>query len=240
MAQPSSDEETEDARLTAAARAVFEEGLELADRGDWEAAADRFRRASEIRDSAPIRFNLAQSIARLGRLIEAVEMLRALEEDEAVEPEVRRSATELRRELEERIGRVTVRVPGLEEEQRIMLDDLELPEAALGVAIPIDPGSHTLRLMEGPELMDQTAFEVDDGQSRVVGVGAGLLGPDPEVVEEGGTVFETWWFWTLTGVVVAGGAVTAYLLLRDDEPGTIEEPSGAVEPIVTTPVVARF
>lgn len=35
--------------------------------------------------------------------------------------------------------------------------------------------------------------------------------------DDGGSVFGTWWFWTVVGLVVAGGAVSAYLLTQPDE-----------------------
>ena len=40
--------------------------------GEWERAVQRFRVALEHRESAPVRYNLAISLARMGRLVEAI------------------------------------------------------------------------------------------------------------------------------------------------------------------------
>ncbi len=43
-------------------------------------------------------------------------------------------------------------------------------------------------------------------------------GPGPAVEEDDESIASQWWFWTIIGAVVAGGAVTAGVLLA--EPGT--------------------
>lgn len=48
--------------------------------------------------------------------------------------------------------------------------------------------------------------------------------------EEDGGVLSQWWFWTGALVLVAGGATTAYLLTRPDEPALPEPNTGVVVP----------
>ncbi len=45
---------------------------------------------------------------------------------------------------------------------------------------------------------------------------------------EGGSVLESWWFWTLIGVVVAGGT-TAYVLLGPPSEGPVEGSLGTIQ-----------
>ncbi len=47
------------------------------------------------------------------------------------------------------------------------------------------------------------------------------FGTTGETDDEGESVFEQWWFWTGAGVVVAGGAVLAIVLLTGEEEGGI-------------------
>src|SRR5690349_21617960 len=60
---------------TALARALFEEGVALADKGDWSAAADRFGRAYELKPTAGIAFNWSSALTKTGKLVQASELL---------------------------------------------------------------------------------------------------------------------------------------------------------------------
>ena len=73
-----------DSEITAAARALFQDGMAAVERGDYPTAADRLRRSVALRDSPVVRTNLALALIELGRLVEASEHLRAA--IDAVEP----------------------------------------------------------------------------------------------------------------------------------------------------------
>jgi hypothetical protein len=199
-----------DAQRTAIARALFEEGLALADRGEWAEAGDRFRRADAVRSSPPIRFNLAHSLSRIGRVLEAVEMLHAIENDAQAAADVRASARDLRSRLERRLGRLVVELTGAPEGAQLFLDETALPAEAAGVAFPVDPGPHRVRLMSGESEIDAGDVEVGEGaEARVtLGTGADDAG--------GGTVFEELWFWAAVGLVVASAAVAAAIMVGAD------------------------
>jgi hypothetical protein len=53
----------------------------------------------------------------------------------------------------------------------------------------------------------------------------GSVGPGPgrpvgaSSRRDDGSVFKTWWFWTIVATVVGGGTVTAVVLTRDSDPG---------------------
>ena len=69
----------------ASARELFEQGVALAERGDWVAAEDRFRRALSLRNSSVIAYNLASALCEQGKLVEASELLhRVLADDKIV------------------------------------------------------------------------------------------------------------------------------------------------------------
>lgn len=74
---------------TAAARAMFERGLEMADRGDDESAERAFRASLALRWSVSASFNLAELLVRGGSLAEALELLDRVADEPTAPPELR-------------------------------------------------------------------------------------------------------------------------------------------------------
>jgi hypothetical protein len=131
------------------ARALFDDGRELAEQGQWAEAAARFRRAHDLRPSLSIRYNLAVALEQLGRLVEAVELLRTIGvEAEASDP-ARDPASQLLREIEHDVAWLTLRVLGDDIGVRASLDGGALGSASLGVPIALDPGAHEILATRG-------------------------------------------------------------------------------------------
>lgn len=147
---------------TAAARALFHQGLDLADQEVWDEAADRFERALALRWAAPIAYNLADALSRVGRLVEATEHLRAILRREDASAEVRAAAEELLGALEPRLGALTVRAEGAAGAE-LRLDERPLAPAMLGVPIPVDPGTHVVRALRDGETVERATVEVAEG-----------------------------------------------------------------------------
>lgn len=211
-----------DAQRTAIARALFEEGLELADREQWAAAADRFHRANEVRSSGPIRYNLAGSLARLGRVVEAIELLHSVEDDAEAEEAVVNAARRTRRRLERRLARLSIEVPEEHEGATVLLDELELPREATGVAFPVDPGQHVVMLRRDGTEIDRAEVELASGQEGEV-----RFAP-PAVAATGGRILSQAWFWGAVSMVVVGAAVATLIVINADD----DSPSGAGVPLV--------
>ena len=114
---------------------------------------------------------------------------------------------------------VDVDVEGAE----VLVDDEIVGTAPLGEPLVLDPGPHvvigrhpdhgTVRLEV--TLASDTREAVSLVLTSPVGPGPGP-GPTPPVEEEW-TIASQWWFWTIIGAVVAGGAVTAGVLLAPRE-----------------------
>ncbi|MCA9615224.1 MAG: tetratricopeptide repeat protein, partial [Myxococcales bacterium] len=96
-----------DESATAAARALFAEGVSAAEAGDHATAVDRFERALALRWAPPIAYNLAEALAQVGRYVEAVEQLHSVERAEAP-ADMQANARLRREELEPRLGRLRV------------------------------------------------------------------------------------------------------------------------------------
>ncbi len=126
---------------TAAARALFAEGVDAATAEDWSTAEDRFARALALRWAPPIAYNLAQAQIRRGRYVAATENLRAVLRSEDTEPDLLEAAAPLLAEAESQLGRLVVHVRGDREGLTVRVGAEEVPEAMWDVAIPVDPGA---------------------------------------------------------------------------------------------------
>jgi len=126
------------------ARQLFEEGLAQVEIGNWVQAEETFRRVLALRSSPVVAYNLASALARLGRLIESAELLRAIARDPQVDAETREPAERLLAEIEPQIGSLTVRVVGSTQGLILRLGDRTLGAGERVQAISVDPGTHTV------------------------------------------------------------------------------------------------
>ncbi len=166
-APPLSAQAADPAR-SASARALFEEGVKRADAAEWAEAADRFQRALTLRDSPVIRYNLAAALSELGRLVEASELLRQVVRDPAIDAALRADAQSKLASVSARIGKLTVELDPPDAEVTVVLDEHPLATAMVGVAIPTDPGEHSLRALRGEEEVDARQVTLADGAAQTV------------------------------------------------------------------------
>jgi len=169
-------EEVSDAD-TERARALFAEALELADAGDWERAVHRFRRALELRDAPAIRFNLASSLVRLGRLRQALGELDQIDASAESTPELRAQADALRSEIAPRLAQLRVDVSDPNGDTHVTVDGE--PWEALGRFAPSNPGVLEVRLWRGDDELDHEEVDVPDGGRATVA----LVAPTPIPVD---------------------------------------------------------
>jgi hypothetical protein len=156
----------QDADAQARARTLFTEGLAFADYGDWQRAAHRFRAALEAHPTDNIRFNLAQSLVHLGRLVEAIEELERLDEPN-VESELRQAAGHLHAQVAPRLGRLIVEVRGDAGGSQVMIDNRPLER--LNEPVAADPGVRIARLVRGISTLDLEEVDIPSGrETRVV------------------------------------------------------------------------
>lgn len=207
---------------TARARTLFQEGLELADRGQWERAVPRFRSALELRDAAPVRYNLAASLARIGRLLEAIEELDRILADATVDEAVRQTARELRQELHPRLGALVVSVRGDAEDTQVTVDGR--PWEPVGRTAPADPGVRVVRLLRGMQELDVEEIDVPEGGVTRVNLEAHapIFGSQTgyESSEGSGASDEALVWGIVLGTVLAltGGAIAVGVFVSEQRP----------------------
>jgi hypothetical protein len=233
---------------TAAARALFDEGLALLDAERWEEAADRFQRALALRPSHQITYNLTTALVELGHLVRASELLRQVSRDPTATPEVRQAAEARRAQLLPRIASLTI-VPGEDLDRAdFFLDERPLEPVLIGVAIPVDPGSHVVTGRHTGRVVVRRELVILEGENAELnlapaatpretsgGADAGEPtpdgGPDQREPPRRRGVARQWWFWTIIGAVVVGGAVAAGVVVGTREPSWPEGVQGPGETI---------
>jgi hypothetical protein len=215
----------------AMARDFFERGVAFAQAREWDEAREAFSRSYALAPRASTLINLAGAERQSGRLVAALESYRQfLREAPAGESALRDEAQAAVNELGPRLARVEIEVRNLLSTDVVKLDGHELRAASLGAAIPIDPGAHRIEVVREGVVLRERAFELAEGASDRVSIevpppledapalDSRPAGPeDPIEEDDGGTVFESPWFWIVAGVVVAGAAVGGWFLFRPVE-----------------------
>lgn len=170
-------------RDTAAARALFREGVACTDRRDWECAVDRFGRAHRVRPSPVLAYNLGHAMIELGRLVEGVEILQQLLRDDAASATVRADAQRAVDAAAPRIARLTVHATGPTRGVRFSIDGHALASSLLGAAAPVDPGERLVEARRGDELVASSRVQIAEGSAETIEIQ--LPEPPPgEVIAE--------------------------------------------------------
>jgi len=218
------------------ARASFTEGVEAADRGDWVRAVEAFQRSYGLRPSTTTAFNLASALVQAERLGEAVTLLEDLLDNDDADQAVVQEARQLRDSLEPRISRLTITLTGSMENVMVFLDDVGLPLERVGVLFVVEPGPHSVVVRREEEVVASLDFTVAQGERTEITLDVpeqappieedlpeDEIGDDDEPTRRGGRwLVRQWWFWTVIGAVVVGGAATGIALGVDTEPDIVE------------------
>ncbi len=146
----------------ALARSLFHQGLECLDAEDFQCAAERFARSQELRPSPVVAYNLASALARIGQVVRAAELLRWVRRSDANE-QVKTAAATLLQQVTPRVASWTLQTTGSPEGATFYLDDRALPEQAVGVRAPVDPGEHRVDARRNGETVATVEFSVTEG-----------------------------------------------------------------------------
>lgn len=133
-----------DPRDAVAAEALFRQGRDALARGDWSAACPKFAESQRLDPAVGTLMNVADCDEHEGHLAraweewqEAIDQLRHSGDDRVTIALARREA------LDARVPRLTLRLAeGASAE--VTRDGVTLGRASLGVALPVDPGAHTI------------------------------------------------------------------------------------------------
>jgi hypothetical protein len=248
-ASPSADEQ---AQLDHA-RKLFEEGLAHVEAGDWVAAEQAFRSVLALRSSPVVAYNLASALARLGRLIESAEMLRAIVRDNTVDAATRDPAQHLLNEIEPQIGSITVRVLGSTDNLVLRLDERTLGAGELIQAISVDPGVHLVLAERAGKALASQEVKVGGAAPLIAEVTLDLREkPKAEVVPDlrvsklpseeprqtqhtdESSVWSSPWLWSSAAavVLVTVGVIAVVALSSGGDPELADPVTGTTDPPV--------
>jgi hypothetical protein len=233
------------------ARKLFEEGLAHVEVGNWVQAEQAFRRVLAVRSSPVVAYNLASALARLGRLIESAELLRAIVRDNEVEPTTRDPAQHLLSEIEPQICSLTVRVLGSTEGLSLQLDSRTLGTGELFQAISVDPGVHVVVAARGGKTLASEEVNLGGAAPLKAEVALDLrekpkpVVPDLRVSQlpseqpagappkKSSSILGSPWLWTGAGaVVLVAVGVIAVAALSGGDPELADPVSGTTDPPV--------
>lgn len=180
----------EDAEIRTAARDLATQGAQAFDAGDYAQASDFFRRAHELVPAPSIALLRARSLAKLGQLLEAIDIYEQTARFKLPEdaPEAYLQAVETARgEMEEvrhRLPRLKVMLIGVSasEPAQVSMDDKPTPEALLGVERPTNPGPHRIEARVGGQLRATRELSMVEGQSYQIELDLRPVQPPPKPV----------------------------------------------------------
>jgi hypothetical protein len=176
----------------ALARQRFQKGLELFGAGDFSGALVEFRASNALYASPNSRLYVARCLSRLGRLADAFgEYERTIGEGEeraAIDPRYAEAAAAAKKEIEAvrpKIARVRVQFTSpLPPSARVEIAGKTLPNEAIGLLVPVMPGTIGVRVTATGYRESQTSVEVAAGATHTVQIALEPLpeGPRPVVV----------------------------------------------------------
>lgn len=154
---------------TECGRLHFQAGTVAFERADYPAAAAAFQAALEQRPHPVIRFNLALSLARLGKPSAALEQLVLVQQDAEADKDLRERAERERKSAQQALARVSFRLSD-PSRQRVELDGS--PVVLVGRAeLAIDPGPHHVRVISGNSVVLDQDLDLSPGERVELRVG---------------------------------------------------------------------
>lgn len=163
-----------DDTLVKEARARFKEGVELYDKGQYEAARSKFVEAYALRRHPAILLNLGLSSLKSGHPAEAARYLTQFQrEATSATPQEHSDADKAISEARTKDGRLDVSAPTGTE---ISVDDNVIGNAPLSDSVDVDPGQHTVKAKASDGTVDSRTVNTSVGQRLPVKFGPGNSG----------------------------------------------------------------
>lgn len=133
---------------SAAARALFAEGRSLMEAERFEEACPKLEESLRLDHGMGTQFNLAHCWDKLGRTASAWALFLdvAAAARAGNQPQREAAARERAKSLESKLSRLRIEVPGASPGTQVERDGQDVGKAAWGMAVPVDPGTHVIRV----------------------------------------------------------------------------------------------
>jgi hypothetical protein len=192
----------------AAAEALFRDGRAAAQRGDWETACPKLRESQRLDPAAGTLLNLADCEEHRGKVATAWQLFRQVIDSLPANDERAPLASKRASALEKRLPHMTVQLAGpVPPGVKVTRNEVELSEASLGSALPVDPGAYTVTVTAPGRATTTASVTVVEAETTSVEVRAGAptegsLGGEIKTSKSMRTAG-----WVMGGIGVAGLAV---------------------------------
>jgi hypothetical protein len=157
------------------AKELFNEGVDLREKGDVAGALEKLRAAYAAASTPITGLELGRTYVAAGKLVEAREALLAVARLEVAHQETprstaaRASAAQLAEQVQGRIPRLTVKVEGAEPGSvTVLIDGTSLPNDTLSAPHPVNPGTHEVVATSTAGAHASATVEVRESESREV------------------------------------------------------------------------
>lgn len=158
------------------ARQLYNQGLELRDKGDMRGALEKFKAAHALGGTPITGIELCKAHAALQQPVEAREVCLGVARIPPLAGETQRSAdarseaARVAEEVKPRIASVRIKLTGVPQgrEPTVTVDGTPVPPAALGEPRAVNPGQHTIiaKIGNGPEA--KSGIDLREGETREI------------------------------------------------------------------------
>jgi hypothetical protein len=158
------------------ARQLYNQGIELRDKGDMKGALDKFRAAHALGNTPLTGIELCRTYAALKQPVEAREVclgvarIPPLAQETARSQEARAEAGRIAEAEKPKIGALRLKVAGIPpgREALVLVDGTAVPPAALAEPRAINPGVHQITAKVGSGEETKATVETKEGETRDV------------------------------------------------------------------------
>lgn len=158
------------------ARQLYNQGLELRDKGDTKGALEKFKAAHALGGTPITGIELCKAHAVLRQPVEAREVCLGVARIPPLAGETQRSAdarneaARVAEEVKPRIAQVRIKLTGVPQgrEPTVTVDGTAVPPAALGEPRSVNPGQHTImaKIGTGPEA--KSSVDLREGETKEI------------------------------------------------------------------------
>jgi hypothetical protein len=169
----------------ASARQLYNEGIELRDKGDMKSALEKFKAAHALGNTPLTGIELCRAHSALRQPVEAREVclgvgrIAPLPEESQRSKDARNDAARLAEAEKPKIGSIRLKISGVPAgwQPTVVVDGAQVPAAALNEPRAVNPGVHaiTAKVGSGPET--RAMLETHEGETRDLEIG---VQPPPE------------------------------------------------------------
>src|SRR5258706_1634917 len=155
------------------ARRLFDEGRAAEDAGRWREAAEKFRKATIIKDTPGMRFHLARCEEEQGAFVEALveyDRARELIDSGVRAADVEKLLADARERVRAKVALLTLRLPDGVQNVSVELDGKALSGSVLGVPMPINPGKHHVNAVAVGRTTFTSELELGTGEVKQLAI----------------------------------------------------------------------